>query len=147
VTPPPGTFVTRTLVIETPTIAHPEAIGLPLVVLLRKTMVSATATTEFDNVRLDASEVSPPLNANFNETGLIDGADLGLWKTNYGAAGVKATHGHGNANGDDYVNGSDFLIWQRQLGSAGVQPVPEPAAAALALMACLSRFGCMRRRG
>lgn len=141
-TPPPGTFVERTIVIECPTFSHPEMIGEPLTILLRMTTTSSTADVDFDDVHLDATKISPVLNANFNETGAIDGADLALWKANLGATCLQADHGHGNADGDDYVDGRDLLDWQRQLGSTPASAVstmaPEPATLALVVMTLLS---------
>jgi hypothetical protein len=153
-TPPPGTFITRTFSIVCPTFDHPEAIGQPLVVLLRKTTVSSTATIEYDNIRIDATKVSPQANANFNETGGVNAADLALWRANYGANRLDATHGHGNANTDDYVDGADFLLWQRQLGpppsAAAGASVPEPTSALLAagalIAAAFMRTSATRRR-
>jgi hypothetical protein len=144
--PPPGTFFTRTLEIVCPTFTHPEAAGLPLTIFLRKPIAAFSATTEYDNVRLDATKISPILNANFNESGGVDAADLALWKAHFGDNCLDAAHLHGNANGDDVVDGHDFLLWQRQLGtSPAVAAVPEPATAAL-IAAALSSFNILALR-
>lgn len=144
ITPPPGTFVTRTLTIACPTYANPGLYGQPIFIVLHKAMVSSTATVDYDNVSLDATKISPILNANFNEAGLVDATDLAAWKTSFGVNCLDATHARGNANGDDYVNGADFLAWQRQLGAATLAAVtPEPASAVL-LTAAVA--GMARRR-
>jgi len=72
----------------------------------------------------------------FNDDGAVDGADLALWKANFGASDA-ATHMQGDADGDADVDGADFLTWQRQLGGgesvnvAASSPVPEPASVSL----------------
>jgi len=50
-------------------------------------------------------------NADFNGDMAVDGADLGIWDTNYGTAATNAT---GDADGDADADGSDYLIWQQQ---------------------------------
>jgi hypothetical protein len=147
ITPPPGTFVTRTLTLTCPTFSNPDLYGQPIVIVLRKATVSSTATVDYDNVQLDATKISPILNANFNEAGLVDATDLAAWKTNFGVNCLDATHAHGNANGDDYLNGADFLAWQRQLGTAPLATgVPEPTSIFLiGWMLCTRLLGAERR--
>jgi len=77
-------------------------------------------------------EVLPPFDADFDEDGDVDGADLAEWRAGFGTSGT-AIHMDGDADGDLDVDGSDFLTWQRQLGSAAggqiaTTAVPEPAA-------------------
>ncbi|MBA4107808.1 MAG: hypothetical protein C0485_18900 [Pirellula sp.] len=71
------------------------------------------------------------LEADFEEDGDVDGADLTRWRNNY-ATGT--THMQGDANADGAVNGADFLIWQRQFGLTTSLPatmaIPEPATLA-----------------
>ena len=91
---------------------------------------------------VDAIDLVDPPNADFDENGLVDGADLTRWRTNFG---VGATHLQGNANAaqDGDVDGADFLVWQRRVGSSGAvsssnsasAAVPEPA------MLCLAALG------
>jgi hypothetical protein len=141
ITPPPGTFVTRTLAINCPTFTNPELYGQPIFIVLHKATESLTATVDYDNVQLDATKISPIFSANFNETGLVDAVDLAAWKTNFGANCLDATHSHGNADGDDFVNGHDFLLWQQQHGATGAAAtIPEPAGWLLLGLATM----CMR---
>jgi T5SS/PEP-CTERM-associated repeat protein len=77
--------------------------------------------------------------ADFDENGVVNGADLTRWKTGFGA-NSSATHTQGNADGDQDVDGADFLVWQRQLGAMAVGPVPEPAAIVLMASATLTMF-------
>ncbi|MBX3427914.1 MAG: hypothetical protein KF688_19700 [Pirellulales bacterium] len=51
------------------------------------------------------------LEADFDEDGDVDGADLTMWQGGYGL------NANGDANGDGVTDGADFLVWQRQLGS------------------------------
>jgi hypothetical protein len=143
-TPPAGEFITRTVTIVCPTFTNPAATGKPLTVLLLKPTQSASATVDYDNVRLDAVKISPIANANFNEAGAVDGADLALWRIHFAANCLDATHDHGNANSDDVVDGVDFLQWQRELGASAAAVVPEPAAGVFAVMALIC-CGALRR--
>lgn len=59
VTPTPGTFVDRTIVVDSATL-DPSLYGLPLTILLRKTVQNATADTDYDHVRMDAEIVPEP---------------------------------------------------------------------------------------
>ena len=89
----PGTFLERTVTWDS-ALVNPERLGLPLTILLRKTIVSATADTDFDNVRLEAVYVPPT--ADFNLAGGVNGADLAIWKTGYGHTECDARTGrHG----------------------------------------------------
>ncbi|MBX3426861.1 MAG: hypothetical protein KF688_14370 [Pirellulales bacterium] len=106
---------------------------------------SFTGTIVMDeiNVQFDAA---PPSPADFDADGVVDGADLAIWQTNYGAEG--ASQSVGDATGDGLVDGADFLAWQRLAapGAAGpnLAAVPEPTAAALVVLALagfLSRVG------
>ncbi len=79
------------------------------------------------------------LPADFNGDGVVDGEDLGAWKTGVGRNG-DALKGHGDADQDGDVDGIDFLSWQRALGSRlpviatiAAAAVPEPSAFVLVL--------------
>jgi len=84
------------------------------------------------------------LAGDFNNDGKVDGADLDVWKGQFGTTGAGLT---ADADVDSDVDGADFLTWQRNLGAmADGGPlgaaVPEPAAswlAALAISALLVR--------
>jgi autotransporter-associated beta strand protein/T5SS/PEP-CTERM-associated repeat protein len=84
------------------------------------------------------SVVSPFLEADFNENGVVNALDLSLWKAGFGTP-VGATHMQGDANGDEDVDGADFLVWQRQLGSdpadAATAVIPEPGSFLLGIVA------------
>ena len=95
------------------------------------------------------SVVAGFLEADFEEDGDVDGADLTRWRNNYGTG---TTHVLGDADADGDADGADFLVWQRQVGSAPAvvagAVVPEPAGWALLMLAAamvLSVNGRCRR--
>ena len=67
--------------------------------------------------------------ADFQADGDVDGDDLAIWSTAFGATAVA------DANGDGVSDGTDFLLWQRQLSGGAAASVglnvPEPSAWAL----------------
>ncbi|MBX3427296.1 MAG: PEP-CTERM sorting domain-containing protein [Pirellulales bacterium] len=75
------------------------------------------------------------LEADFNQDGFVNGADLTIWKNAYGAGA------QGDATGDGKSDGADFLVWQRQFGSAppaalaAKAAVPEPTSLFLLTLA------------
>jgi hypothetical protein len=85
----------------------------------------------------------PGPDANFNEVGGVDGADLANWQAGFGATGM-ATHMQGDADGDGDADGEDFLIWQRQVSGvvtvAANSAVPEPAIVQLVVLGVLAVF-------
>ena len=91
----------------------------------------------------DDASLTKALTADFDDNGVVNNLDLGIWK---GAFNVNA---QGDANGDGLSDGADLLAWQRQLGStaaaAAIGAVPEPAAAALVL-AGVAALASRRRR-
>jgi hypothetical protein len=83
----------------------------------------------------------------FNESGVVDGADLGVWKTNF-PKDAGATHVQGDADADMDVDGADFLVWQQELGLSGpgLAAVPEPAAGAMLAFSAAATFALSRRK-
>lgn len=58
--------------------------------------------------------VDAGLAADFNNNGVVNAADLAVWKTAFGTTSL------GDADNDGDSDGNDFLVWQRQFGqSAG----------------------------
>ncbi len=53
------------------------------------------------------------LAADFDNNGVIDEADLAIWRDNFGAA-----DGRADANGDGLANGADYAIWRNSLPGA-----------------------------
>ncbi|MAT68268.1 MAG: hypothetical protein CMJ58_01970 [Planctomycetaceae bacterium] len=80
--------------------------------------------------------------ADFDESGLVDGADLLIWQRGVGLTGQTSTT-TGDATGEGNVDAADLALWQQQYGgttdpAAAGTSVPEPATAALALVAVLT---------
>ena len=110
---------------------------------------SALSNAEVLYLSQNAPEVvTPTFAADFNGNGVVDGADLALWKTGFGKA-TGAVRADGDADADGDVDGSDFLAWQKQFGSGSATvaagAVPEPAGALLAGLAVVA--GMIARRG
>jgi hypothetical protein len=87
----------------------------------------------------------------FNGDGIVDFADLAIWKANKGIVSG-ATVLQGDANGDGAVNGLDYFIWFAQLGgppmpgAGGAGSVPEPTGVAMLAMTGMLALTCRRRR-
>jgi hypothetical protein len=137
-----GVFIERTMTWDSAQ-ANSDLLGLPLTIRLRKTIVNATADTDFDNVRLDAVYVAPT--ADFNGAGGVNGADLAIWKTGFGRT-EDVTPAKGDFDRNLIIDGNDFLGWQRQVAAAGATPAPEPRAGSLALLGLGGTRAAVRRR-
>jgi hypothetical protein len=92
---------------------------------------------------ITAAEIALPVDGDFNDDGLVDAADLQIWKASFGVdAGA-------DADGDGDSDGSDFLIWQRQFGQISTQSTitftatPEPQSLTL-LIAALAALAAHR---
>lgn len=86
------------------------------------------AVIHIDNFRV---LIETSLDADFDNDGDVDGADLPIWRAAYGKTDL------GDANDDGVTNGDDFLIWQQQKGNDATPAtpisgaVPEPTACLL----------------
>ncbi|WP_152101691.1 glycoside hydrolase family 25 protein [Lacipirellula parvula] len=103
---------------------------------------NAASTFYMDTVAHNPNGSLAPIAGDFNQDWLVDGRDLDVWKTAFGATAA------GDANNDGVTNGADFLVWQSHQtvvnASAAVAAVPEPAAVTLVGVALLCGW---RRRG
>jgi autotransporter-associated beta strand protein len=84
----------------------------------------------------------------FDHDGSVNGADLVVWKGQYGNTGAGLA---ADADGNNTVDGADFLVWQKNVGAhasvAAVGAVPEPASVVLVAMAFgAALMGSARRR-
>jgi hypothetical protein len=70
----------------------------------------------------------------FNNSQTVDGADLTLWRQQFGQ--TTSVTADGDADGD--ADGNDYLIWQRNVGATpalgAAAAIPEPGALRLALI-------------
>lgn len=77
--------------------------------------------------------------ADFDNSGDVDGRDFLIWQRGFGSGTTNAT---GDANGDGTVNSADLAIWQNQYGGApllsSLSAVPEPSTLLIAFVASLS---------
>jgi hypothetical protein len=113
------------------------------IILLGSDLSGNLPLTTIDNVRFLAADFNPDENLDLAAEGVVNAADLAIWKSGFS---LDAT---GDADNDGDTDGVDFLTWQREVSVAptpGAAAVPEPAALAMAAvaMACL---GMARRRG
>jgi hypothetical protein len=74
--------------------------------------------------------VPPPMTADFNDDGFVDGDDLLIWRS---ATGVNHL---ADADGDSDSDGADFLAWQLQVSNfrdvvSPTRAIPEPTSVAL----------------
>ena len=75
----------------------------------------------------------------FDVNGVVDGADLALWRSEFGQTGANLS---ADANGNGLVDGADFLTWQSRSGPPSVgSPAsfvsePENCWAAACALAC-----------
>lgn len=77
-----------------------------------------------------------------NGDGSVSGADLAVWKANFGTVGLQIdSFAYGDADRDRAVAGRDFLLWQRALGSGGAAiTIPEPTSLISTAIACVLGF-------
>lgn len=80
---------------------------------------------------VDSWEAAPPnpgvysrdavVSADFDASGIVDGADFLAWQRGFGKPAPTATAADGDADGDADVDGADLVVWHSQFG--------DPAAA------------------
>lgn len=95
------------------------------------------------------------LEGDFSGDGIVGGADLAIWKSEFGTS-ADANFGDGDSDGDGDVDGNDFLRWQRQVSldfsvPTSGEPVPEPHTLTgiivlLGVTAAFGRLSSRRRR-
>ncbi|MGL4511797.1 MAG: right-handed parallel beta-helix repeat-containing protein [Lacipirellulaceae bacterium] len=58
--------------------------------------------------------VRPPLPGDFDGNAIVEDADRGVWRANYGRTGANVP---GDGNGDGVVNAADYTVWRDNLGA------------------------------
>jgi hypothetical protein len=75
------------------------------------------------------SSSTPTENADFNDDGVVDGADFLVWQRGFGGPGGLP---QGDADGNGQINAADLTIWKAQFGSAAsaaaATAIPEPTS-------------------
>jgi autotransporter-associated beta strand protein len=91
--------------------------------------------------------LASPIDADFNNDGIKDGADFLIWQRNQGLT-TGAMNSQGDANGDGAVNAADLTLWKTAFGTAvpAVAGVPEPTALLLFCAAASTALLRQRRR-
>ncbi|WP_145282235.1 PEP-CTERM sorting domain-containing protein [Pirellulimonas nuda] len=93
--------------------------------------------------------VSTQVAGDYNGNGLVDAADYTVWRDSLGATGAGLA---ADGDGNNVVNQLDYTYWKSRfsntaaLGGVDAAPVPEPAAATLALIGLAGAMGLTRRR-
>ncbi|RIK73503.1 MAG: hypothetical protein DCC67_17825 [Planctomycetota bacterium] len=137
-----GAAVQLNNVMQTLTTAIPSA-GSQLTLRLTARSDGQGEAYAFDNITITGLRAIYA-EADFDEDGAVDEADLAAWSTHFSTTGALKSQGDADADGD--VDGADLLVWQRQRSDApGISvatTVPEPSglAALLAAMAALRTF-------
>ena len=109
-----------------------------------ETFTVLTPDHQPDQQMMQALGIQPPLAADFDDDGDVDGDDFLLWQINFPVLDGTAGSSSGDANGDGNVDGDDFLVWQRNFTyPTAISSVPEPNS--LVLLA-LGGLMMLRRR-
>jgi cytochrome c peroxidase len=117
----------------------------------------AFLNTLTDNTFLTSSLFSDPfvtLPGDFNGDGVVNNADLQVWRPNYGDTSSLVADGNGNG----IVDAADYAIWRKNFGrtwqdlatgsgAATSGAVPEPTSFACAFIAVSFLLTIRRRRG
>ncbi|MBN1851573.1 MAG: hypothetical protein JW829_02580, partial [Pirellulales bacterium] len=93
-------------------------------------------TSTFRVVVVQASEPPPPLAADFDNDGDVDGSDFVIWQNSFGV------DDGGDANGDGCTDKKDLLRWQGEFGhvnSTASAIIPEPAS--IVMIITITAFG------
>ena len=95
-----------------------------------------------DNIELITGLPAHLSDPDFNEDGLVTGADFLIWQRNFGNLTGNATHAMGDASKDGKVNARDLAAWTLFYGGAppafaAVTTVPEPTSVTMLVFALI----------
>ena len=98
--------------------------------------------TEFSFVVSELRKLTTEIFGDYNDNGIVDAPDYGIWRNSVGATNGLAADGNGNG----LVDLPDYVIWRDNFGQALSWPsiVPEPTTWMLAVTALCLIFA--RRR-
>ncbi|HEX6962981.1 MAG TPA: dockerin type I domain-containing protein, partial [Lacipirellula sp.] len=99
--------------------------------------------------RSSVNYASAVIDADFDNSGTVDGRDLLLWQRNLGT-NAGATNGQGDSDANGAVNAADLANWRSRFGDpsavAAASAIPEPSAAVLMLCSAAAVFSLRQRR-
>ena len=90
---------------------------------------------------LTAMIVGDFLDGDYDQNGIVDFSDYGLWLSDFGST----TRLNADGNGNGIVDAADFTIWQDNLGNTQVA-VPEPSSGVSLIMLAALAWRRKRRR-
>jgi hypothetical protein len=105
---------------------------------------------EVYNARVEYIGISPGIPGDYNDDGFVNAADYTRWRDTLGQNVAAGSGADGDNNGK--IEQNDYTVWKTNFGAPagsgatlGAVPVPEPSAAALALMASVVLAVCRRK--
>jgi len=103
-----------------------------------------------ENDEFGIAVATPVLAGDYNQNGVVDGADFLLWQQQFGQTGPGLA---ADGNSDGTVNGLDLAIWEANFGTAAPSPlatataIPEPSTLWLLLIGAGSAWRLYLRQG
>jgi hypothetical protein len=93
----------------------------------------------------------PASDGDYNQNGVVDGADFVVWRDTSGQTGVGLA---ADGNGDGQVTAADFNLWRSKFGQPGIGSgsgelavsAAVPECSSLAMFVAAVAFGSVRRR-
>ncbi|MCC6493827.1 MAG: hypothetical protein IT424_12505 [Pirellulales bacterium] len=136
---------------EGPTFMNSEPIQLAAGDTIDIAVGSGGNTYAYDLTGIDGwieSDAAGGSAGDYDGDGEVDGADLNVWRNQFGAQPVPAAP-NADGNGDGKVDGADMLLWQRNssspISAAAASAVPEPGAGFLIVCGLAATIARLRR--
>jgi uncharacterized protein (TIGR03790 family) len=106
--------------------------------------VDGDGDADSDDITYLVTDILGTVLGDYNLDGFVDGADLAVFRTGFGAAGVWSD---GDVNGDGLVDATDLAVFRSNYGlGGGGDGVPEPATLGLMGLGTLSLIARRRRK-
>ena len=98
--------------------------------------------------RLDLATIPrlTPLRGDYDQNGVVDGADMLAWQRGFGSMTAALFDG-ADGNGNGVVDAADFNVWARYFGATGAPTVAVPELATAWLLASAALVLATIRRG